>query len=572
MAKFKEESGLGAAARADELLRRAMADAMNAPPTSAPSPRASTSERVSIPPADAEAGPVSIPLVATETVTSRSSIPPEDRLKKMAERVKDLRKKSELIIPTVDKTSKMVKRLKQETREAERTLGDTLEKMGRTKEAALLRAEQSPYALSSIRLRASQWFAGETATALEQIEALSKPAEASVDALKKPVNKVDQAKQGIKDSVDLWKKRAKVGGGLLIGTGIIDTIGVAGALSVGKYYAVGIGVEAIFRTYQHRRNNAELKGLLPGAEKTARALNAFIDIPLKAIGDAFLKLGSILSKTEDAAQGQRMDRVVQLAVEANQPQVVEQMRTLVTQRAGVLDALESTPSPDGDIDLPNPLTTTVRMADDVIVAKIARGGDPVSQLISNPGLSHDARVDLPEAPQINPTMNLEEFQVKESFKKIALGGTEAIYEIAPTMKREVADLDTEFPVANPDLDSLSYHLGSIADEAGSLRLLAKSIAEREATKALGEGLSADREEFSRRAGDGVPYKTFDPEGWALERLEGLATAAQTADEIDGSLVGIKNAVGISAVASEPVKTMLRRLVGTIVIAQQQTVG
>lgn len=312
-----------------------------------------------------------------------------------------------------------------------------------------------------------------------------------------------------------------------------------------------------------------------------------------------MKISALRAEAGQVAQEKRTSRVAELATAAGKPEVVAQVQALDAERTSLVTTLDQSvgsapPFADSAIDTPDPLSATIDLG---VVPQMPVFDDP---RMSIPSIENDAMngvtktLDVPEnvirgkiaqveagnkraadldgrtvyaGVELSADPTLEDPNARQrdnNFQKIAIGGVEAVYEVAPSMKKEVTELDKEFVLdTDPDADKLSDHLNAIADEAVSLRLLAKSIADREAVSVLDLNLPQDKEMFASRAGTMV-YADFDPEAWALSRLKSLGE--------DGPLAGVQNAKGEAAVSSESVKVMLTRLVSTIVVSQKVTTG
>lgn len=522
---------------------------------------------------------------------------PAERLRALAERQSAPGERIALVPPSAEKVAAASAALVEQTKQAEGALVKTLTGNGESKEAAVAKAK-----INQIPMMAM--FAGrihtlETGAALQKIDRIAKPAEVSVDALKTTSQDTPITWQGVKDAASFLAKCTKIGVGAYLGAGVVNMIGVGAALTVGKYYAMGVGVEAVYRTYQARKEKKPIKGTLPGTEWAAKKLNTFLDNPRKVIGEAFMKISALRAEAGQVAREKRTSRVAELATAAGKPEVVAQVKALDAERTSLVTTLDqgvgpTSPFVDSVIDTPDPLSTTIDFGG---VPQMPVFDDPRTSL---PSIENDVMngvtktLDVPESIirgkiaqveagtkkaedldgrtvyagiELSADPTLEDPNARQrdnNLQKIAIGGVEAAYEVLPSMKKEAMELDKEFVLdTDPDADKLSDHLSNIADEAVSLRLLAKSIADREAVSVLDLNLPQDKEMFAGRAGT-MSYADFNPEAWALSRLKSLGE--------DGPLAGVQNAKGEAVVGSKPVKDMLTRLVGTVVMAQKITTG
>lgn len=495
---------------------------------------------------------------------------PAERLRALAERQSAPGERVALIPPSSEKVAAASAALAEQTKQAEGALVKTLTGNGESKEAAIAKARVNQ--IPMMAMFAGRIHTEETGAALQKIDRIAKPAEVSVNALRTTSQDTPITWQGVKDAASFLGKCAKVGVGAYLGAGVVNMIGVGAALTVGKYYAMAVGVEAVYRTGQARWNKKPVKGSLPGTEWAAKKLNTFLDNPRKTIGEALMKVGLLTSEAEKVAHQKRKSRVAELATAAGKPEVVAQVQRLDVERDALVTTLDQgvrqTSSVEESIDKPNPLTSTMDLgvtpkaplldhltktlgvSEDVIRGKMAQAGNGVVE-------SGTMYVDMEEDGEHMRDLG---------FVEIATSGIEKVYDILPTMKRDIEALDKEFPLnTDPDADKLSDHLNSIADEAASLRRSARSIIERKKLTVLDPNLIEDEKEFAARAGTSN-YADFDAEDWALAKFEYLG---QTNDDVDGALVGAKNKNGELVAKSERAKTMLKRLVKTIVVAQTE---
>lgn len=511
---------------------------------------------------------------------------PAERLRALAERQSAPGERMTLIPPTPEKVAAASAALGEQTKQAEGALVKTLTGIGESKEAAVAKAKANQ--IPMMAMFAGRWHTEETGAALQKIDRVAKPAEVSVDALRNTPKDTPLTWQGVKDAASFLGKCAKVGVGAYLGAGVVNMIGVGAALTVGKYYAMAVGVEAVYRTGQARWNKKPVKGSLPGTEWAANKLNTFLDSPRKTIGEALVKVGLLTSEAEKAAQQKRTSRVAELATAAGKPEVVAQVQKLDAERVSLVTTLDQgvgrmPPHVDDSIDTPDPLSTTVDFGGVPQIPTFDEVPSGVTRTIDVPERVIREKIGAIQAESVNvkaldgrtvyagielsadPTLEDPNARQRDNnIQKIAVGGIEAAYEVLPSMKKEVTALDQEFVIdTDPDADKLSDHLSAVADEAASLRLLAKSIADREAVSVLDINLPQDKESFAGRAGT-IEYATFDPEAWALGRLKSLGE--------DGPLAGVQNAKGEAIVSSAPVKAMLTRLVNTVVMAQKLTAG
>ena len=542
---------------------------------------------------------VTLPGAGRETATDAPVIPDDTRIQKLLGRVKKLEAQMAgtpedgTVLPATEKTSAAIGLLKQEAKEARRTLADTLKQMGKEDLAALLQSETSPYSIASLKLRASRALAGKTLSALEEIEALSAPARASLEQVAPaPISLLDRVKGGTKDTASTWYNRAKTVGKVVIGTGVINTIGVPAAIALAGVGAMSVAAEACYRTYQKRSNGKEIKGLLPGAEKLAEGMNRLIDNPRQVIADLFFEAAKAVSGETLKLDVAKTERIVQMAKDADKPEVAEQVQTLDDERASVMETLleRTLPMFDGpDSIAPEPFSRTLDLGPDYkpavpfidnartssippresqvertlpIAEQVIRGvmaeqrvdavGDGTMFAESTPAAS--PRVPMENDPTIPKTMR----DTAATFRKIAREGASGYFEISPVTKREMDALDTRFPVADPMDESLKDYLGSITDFSSTIgdkirEIAAQVLAANGDVSAASENIAM----LNEMTGEETDYKDFDAAKWAVNRFKKIDEVRALTD---------KN--GVSAAEDPATIALLSKLVNAVNLARE----
>lgn len=493
----------------------------------------------------------------TETATNTPTIPNDARIQKLLGRVKNLEAQiagspeGGMVLPTAEKTSAVIGRLKQEAKEARRSLADTLKQMGKEDLAALLQSETSPYSIASLKLRASRALAGNTLSALEEIEALTAPARASLEQVAPaPVPLFDRVKDGTKNAASTWYNRAKTVGKVVIGAGVINTLGVPASLALAGVGVMSVAAETCYRTYQKYTYGKKIEGLLPGVEALAEGMHRLIDNPRQAVADLFFDAAIAVSEETLRLDRERTLRAVEKANDTNRPDVAARMTGVDGERATALSALaedasdlltserfsrtlelgpsyrpdrvfieEGAPAPR------QPGERTLPVAERVIRGVMEEGGVGAAEggtiwAEGDPTVSSQAPMEgNPTMPESMPeTMRT----MVANFRKIAREGATGLLDVLPAMAAEVDALDARFPVTDPMDESLKEYLVSIVDFSVTIAEKAHEIGV-QILNANGDVSVATEniEMFHEMTGYKTDYRFFDPGVWAVSRFSSI---------------------------------------------------
>lgn len=255
------------------------------------------------------------------TPISREVIEAAIRARDKALAKKNETKEQSAPVPAPEQVAKTTEDLRQSAKQENRAWADTLDKMKKPELAKLLENEGSPFAQALFDLQAQKKLSQKTAAALDQIQK------------ERPTKKPEASS---------WSERLKdAAKAAVVGAGAISAFGVTGAAALAS--AAMVGAEALYRAYDARKKNEEVKGFLPGAKALGEKLNGWLDKSAWFVGEETLRARAAASEAAMQLNADIRKRVVSLAEEKKEthPGFVKAINGLLKQYADLEHSLDA---------------------------------------------------------------------------------------------------------------------------------------------------------------------------------------------------------------------------------------